>query len=199
MENIKTKVLELEPQTIESATKISSDIMDTAKKTFGFIPNMYSLMANNPALLDSYTYSYKSFRANSGFNPVEQEVVFLSISYENECDYCMGAHSFVADKMSKVPEEVTDAIRNGEEIPDTKLAALSKYTRATVTKRGRVSEEDINQFLDAGYTKENILGVVTAIGLKTMSNYFNHITDTPLDDAFSERAWVKMDTQLRNN
>jgi len=199
MENTEKRVLELEPQTIESANKISGDIMDTAKKTFGFVPNMYSLMANNPALLDSYVYSYKSFRANSGFNPVEQEVILLSISYENECDYCMSAHSFVADKMSKVPEEVTDAIRNGEEIPDTKLAALSKYTRATVTKRGRVSEEDINQFLDAGYTKENILGVVTAIGLKTMSNYFNHITDTPLDDAFSERAWVKMDTQLRNN
>jgi len=199
MENTEKRVLELEPQTIESANKISSDIMDTAKKTFGFVPNMYSLMANNPALLDSYVYSYKSFRANSGFNPVEQEVILLSISYENECDYCMSAHSFVADKMSKVPEEVTDAIRNGEEIPDTKLASLSKYTRATVTKRGRVSEEDINQFLDAGYTKENILGVVTAIGLKTMSNYFNHITDTPLDDAFSERAWVKMDTQLRNN
>ncbi len=199
MEIIEKRVLELEPQTIESAHKISSDIMDAAKKTFGFIPNMYSLMANNPALLDSYTYSYKSFRANSGFNPVEQEVVFLSISYENECDYCMGAHSFVADKMSKVPEEVTDAIRNGEEIPDTKLAALSKYTRVTVTKRGRVSEEDVNRFLDAGYTKENILGVVTAVGLKTMSNYFNHITDTPLDEAFSERAWVKMDTQLRNN
>lgn len=199
METVEKKVLELEPQTIESAHKISSDIMDKAKKAFGFIPNMYSLMANNPALLDSYTYSYKSFRANSGFNPVEQEVVFLSISYENECDYCMGAHSFVADKMSKVPEEVTDAIRNGEEIPDTKLAALSKYTRATVTKRGRVSEEDVSRFLDAGFTKEHILGVVTAVGLKTMSNYFNHITDTPLDEAFSERAWEKIDPQLKNN
>ena len=192
MENTEKRVLDLEPQTIESANKISSDIMDTAKKTFGFIPNMYSLMANNPALLDSYTYSYKSFRANSGFNAVEQEVILLSISYENECDYCMGAHSFVADKMSKVPEEVTDAIRNGEEIPDTKLAALSKYTRATVTKRGRVSEEDVSRFLDAGFTKEHILGVVTAVGLKTMSNYFNHITDTPLDEAFSTRAWEKI-------
>ena len=78
------------------------------------------------------------------------------------------------------------------EIHDTKLAALSIYTRATVTKRGRVSQEDVNRFLDAGYTKEHILGVVTAIGLKTMSNYFNHIIYTPLDEAFSTRAWEKI-------
>jgi uncharacterized peroxidase-related enzyme len=192
MGNIEKKVVELEPQSIESAHKISSDIMNAANKGFGFIPNMYSLMANNPALLDSYTYSYQSFRANSGFNPVEQEVILLSISYENECDYCMGAHSFVADKMSKVPEKVTNAIRNGEEIPDAKLAALSKFTREIVINRGRVSEEDVNCFLDAGFTKEQVLGVVTAIGIKTMSNYFNHLAGTLLDEAFSERAWVKI-------
>ncbi len=199
MEKSKKGVLNIEFKSIESADEISREILESTKKGLGLIPNMYLGMANNPSLLDSYQYSYNTFRANSGFNPVEQEVIFLSISYENECDYCMGAHSFVADKMSKVPKEVTNAIRNGEEIPDTKLAALSKYTKATVTKRGRVSEEDVNGFLEAGYTKENILGVVTAIGLKTMSNYFNHLTDTPLDEAFSERAWVKINPQLSIN
>lgn len=191
MEIVEKRVLQIEAQTIDSAHKVSSDIMAAAKKDFGFVPNMYSLMANNPALLDSYTYSYKSFRANSGFSPVEQEVILLSISYENNCDYCMGAHSFVADKMSKVPEEVTNAIRNGEEIPDAKLAALSKYTRATVVKLGRVSKEDIIGFLEAGYTKDHILGVVTGVGVKTMSNYFNHLTGTPLDEVFSDRKWKK--------
>jgi AhpD family alkylhydroperoxidase len=39
---------------------------------------------------------------------VEQEVVFLTISRENECLYCMPAHSFVADKLPNVPTEVTD-------------------------------------------------------------------------------------------
>lgn len=56
---------------------------------------MYKSMGNNPALLDAYIYSYNSFRANSGFNSVEQEVVFLSVAYENNCEYCMAAHSFI--------------------------------------------------------------------------------------------------------
>ena len=87
------------------------EILENTKKGMGFVPNMYRKMGANSALLDAYIYSYKSFRANSGLNPVEQEVVFLSVAYENNCEYCMAAHSFVGDRMSKVPIEVTDAIR----------------------------------------------------------------------------------------
>jgi AhpD family alkylhydroperoxidase len=152
---------------------------------------MYGLMANNPALLEGYTSSYNSFRANSGFSPPEQEVVFLSVAYENNCDYCMAAHSFVGDKMTNVPSEVTDAIRNNTEIADAKFRALSSFTRAMTAKRGNPSQEDVNSFLNAGYTTNHILGVVAGIGVKTMSNYFNHISNTPVDDMFAGRAWSK--------
>lgn len=109
-------------------------------------------MGANPALLDAYIYAYTSFRANSGFNSVEQEVVFLSVAYENNCAYCMAAHSFIGDKMSKVPTEVTDAIRDGKQIPDVKLAALSKLTRSLTATRGNVSQEEVNEFLAVGYS-----------------------------------------------
>ena len=68
---------------------------------------------------------------------------------------------------------------------------MSVFTRLMVAKRGNTSEEDIQEFLEAGYTEKHILGVVTGIGVKTMSNYFNHIADTPLDEAFQGRAWSK--------
>ena len=42
MENTEKRMLELEPQSFESANKISSDIMDTATKTFGFILSLYT-------------------------------------------------------------------------------------------------------------------------------------------------------------
>ena len=68
-----------------SASPITNEILEGTKKTLGFIPNMYVTMGANPALLDSYTYAYKSFRANAGFTPAEQEVIFLSVAYENNC------------------------------------------------------------------------------------------------------------------
>ncbi|MFT7033231.1 MAG: putative peroxidase-related enzyme [Cyclobacteriaceae bacterium] len=183
--------LQLENKTIENADALSSGILQGAKNAMGMIPNMYGTMANNPALLDSYSHSYKSFRQNSGFTSQEQEVVFLSVAFENNCEYCMAAHSFVADKMSKVPTEVTDAIRNNTEVPDAKLRALSEFTKQVVDKRGLPSSEDLDKFLEAGYSQEHILGVITGVGVKTMSNYFNHIFNTPVDSAFDSRVWTK--------
>jgi len=122
------KTMNLEPKTIENADAISSQILQTTQKKLGLIPNMYLGMANNTALFDGYVSAYNSFRANAGFSPQEQEVIFLSIAYENECEYCMAAHSFVGNTMTKVPIEVTNAIRNNTEIPDEKFKALSLFT-----------------------------------------------------------------------
>jgi hypothetical protein len=57
----------------------------------------------------------------------------------------MAAHSFVADKMSKVPPDVTDALRDGRPIPDAKLRALAEFTRIMLEKRGRPNEADAQQ------------------------------------------------------
>lgn len=186
-----SQTISLEPATLESAPDNSKEILNEAKGNLGFIPNMYKYMAQNPSLLDSYYHAYNSFREQAGFSPQEQEVILLSISYENGCHYCMAAHSFLADNASNVPEDVTGAIRNGELVPDTKLAALSKFVRTMVVNRGNVSDEDLEKFLDAGYKEKHILGVITAIGVKTLSNYMNHITQTPVDDVFSNHEWSK--------
>ena len=71
----------------EVTSEISTNIINDTKKKFGFVPNMYKKLAHNAALLDAHTYSYDSFRANSGFTPVEQEVVLLSVAYVNNCEY----------------------------------------------------------------------------------------------------------------
>ena len=185
------KKLTLAAKTIENSDAISSAILKDTEKKLGFIPNMYAGMANNTALLDSYVNSYNSFRANSGFSPQEQEVIFLSISYENNCEYCMAAHSFVGDHMTNVPTEVTDAIRMNIEVPNEKLKALSEFSKIITTTRGLPSHDAIDAFLNAGYTETAILGVIAAVGIKTMSNYFNHVYHTPTDDTFKSRVWKK--------
>lgn len=191
METVTRAGININPETIETAAPLASNIMQGTKDAMGFVPNMYGFMANNPALLDAYTHTYKTFRENAGFTPVEQEVIFLSVAYENECDYCVAAHSFVGDKMSGVPTEVTDAIREGKEIDDAKLSALSTFTRLMTRTRANVTSEDIATFLSVGYDENHILGVITGIGVKTFSNYSNHLTNTPLDEMFQERKWSK--------
>lgn len=175
--------------TAETGSHSAKEVLDKALKQVGFIPNMYGYMANSPALLETYLFGYNQFRNESGFTPVEQEVVFLTISRENNCHYCVSAHSLIADAFSKVPVEVTDAIRNGTKIPDAKLKALSDFTKTLLNKHGRPCKTEVAAFIASGYSETHVLSVLLAISVKVISNYANHLFDTPLDDMFKVREW----------
>lgn len=160
-----------------------------ARARRGLIPNMYGAMANASEALDTYLYGYERFRKESGFTPAEQEIVFLTISYENGCEYCMAAHSTIADTRSGVPRAATDAIRAGTPIDDPRLRALSDFSRAMLRKRGRPAQEDVDSFLKAGFREKQVLDIVLAIAVKTISNYTNHIFETPVDAPFKGPEW----------
>lgn len=186
MSNYQTK---LEAVDVAAANERQKPILEGVIKGMGAVPNMYANMVTSPGLLETYLHGYDVFRKESGFTPVEQEVVFLTISYLNACDYCMAAHSVIADKMSKVPEDVTNAIRDGRKIEDDKLEALSAFTKELFTTRGRPSAAAAQQFLDAGYTERQVLEIILALAVKTLSNYSNHVFGTEVDAMFSSRAW----------
>jgi len=183
--------LTLSPITLEEAEGKTREVLEKAKSQVGFVPNMYAGMANSPGLLETYLDGYSRFRENSGFTPAEQEVIFLTISRGNGCDYCVAAHSMIADKKSNVPTEVTEAIRDGKEISDPKLAALSRFTEVMRDSRGLPRKVDVEAFLAAGYEERDILEVVLAIAVKTLSNYANHLFHTQLDEVFAGRRWEK--------
>jgi uncharacterized peroxidase-related enzyme len=176
---------------LNSADERRKPIIEDVIEKNGRLPNMYTSMINSPGLLETYLYGYDRFRKESGFNPAEQEVIFLTISYENACEYCMAAHSMIADRMSKVPAEVTDAIREGRQIEDEKLRSLSTFTRTMFITRGRPSAEDVELFLNAGYSERQILEIILALAVKKMSNYSNHLFDPGIDTIFKSRKWTK--------
>ena len=163
-------------------------VLVEVKAQTGRIPNMYARMANVPGLLETYLAGYAALRQHSGFSPGEQQIVFLAISRANGCAYCVAVHSGLAD-MAKVPTEVTDALRAGEPLPDARLEALASFVTTMVDTRGLPSQADVDAFLAAGFQESDILQVVLAIAVKTISNYTNHLFRTPVDDAFAHRSW----------
>ena len=64
------------------------------------------------------------------------------------------------------------------------------FAETVVRERGFVGEAALNAFISAGYTKAQVLEVVMIVATKTISNYVNHITKTPLDDFMADTKWV---------
>jgi hypothetical protein len=72
--------LSLQPVTTTTADASVISVLEQAQAAMGFLPNMYANMANAPSLLKSYLQVYDLFRKGSAFSPIEQKVIFLTIS-----------------------------------------------------------------------------------------------------------------------
>ncbi len=173
--------------TPDSAVPEAAEMLKDSQNGFGMIPNLHAVMAEAPKVLEAYKYLGDAFSQTS-LTREEQNVIWLEINVLNECHYCVPAHTAIAYG-AKVPEDVVEALRNKTPIADQKLESLRQFTRKVVSERGRISETDVESFLDAGYTKQNVLEVVLGATHKTLSNYINHIAATPLDAPFQKFAW----------
>lgn len=175
--------------TIETAPEGAQKLLSEVEQQMKFIPNLYAVMANSPQVIRAYSEMGKLFGQTS-FNQVEKNIIWLVISRTNGCHYCTAIHSMVA-KMYHVPEEIIEAVRTYKPINDRKLQALRQFTVIMVEKRGWASEQEVQDFLSAGYTQAQILELIVGIAQKTISNYVNHIAGTPLDEPVKPFAWQK--------
>ena len=179
--------------TLDTAPAGSLPILDAANKGLGFIPNLYAHLASSPVTLEAYK-NLGALLEKSAFTPVEQQLILLAVSFENRCGYCMAAHSFIARNMVKADAAIIAALRGGQPLPDVKLNALANFVRAVVRERGWVADSnELKEFFAAGYTQQHALEVILGVAMKTISNYTNHLTDTPLDAAFANEKWALPD------
>lgn len=181
--------MEFPVHTIETAPEGAKETLKGMKQAAGFVPNLMGVMAQSPELVKAYLKVGELFDQTS-FSPTERQVIFLTVNYENECTYCVAAHSAIAARQ-KIPADVVEALRSGTPIADEKLEALRLFTKEVVQTRGWPSGDALNQFAAAGYTRTQVLEVILGVGMKVLSNYTNHIAQTPLDEAFASAKWTK--------
>ena len=173
--------------TIESAPEGSRDTMRAIHKKFGFLPNLIGELAAAPSAVKAYA-TLSQLVEQTSFTPVEQQLILLTVSSANGCDYCVAAHS-AGLHAAELPRDQIDAARRTRPLADGKLEALRRFARAVVETRGHVDEAGLRAFLDAGYTKEQVFELLVGVAMKTLSNYTNHIAETPLDEQLEAFAW----------
>ncbi len=172
----------------DSAPEASKPFLEVSLKNFGMIPNLHGVLAEAPQVLEAYQLLHELF-LNSSFNAEELTVVWQTINVEHGCTYCVPAHTAIAHSM-KVDSALTEALRNGEAMPTDKLQVLHETVLKVVRNRGRVSEEDVATFYNAGFGPRQLLEIVLGLSQKVISNYTNHIADTPVDRPFAKYSWA---------
>ncbi|WP_340241589.1 carboxymuconolactone decarboxylase family protein [Sulfitobacter pontiacus] len=180
---------------LDTAPEASKPLLEQSQKAFGRLPGLHKVLAESPQAYEGYQVLHKLF-TETDFDAEELTVVWQAINVENECHYCVPAHTGIA-KMMKVSDEISDALRNETALPTPKLEALRTFTVQMFRQRGNVSDDQMKAFFDAGYGHRAVLDVILGMAQKTISNYVNHVAQTPVDDVFKPLAWERGDTPLK--
>lgn len=172
------------PRTLENAPEGSVETLTNVNKKYGFIPNLIGGLANSPVAVKAYT-QLAGIMDEGTFSPCERQLINLAASVENECGYCTAAHSTILKGQLNTDADTVSAIRNGNELADPKLNALVHTVREIVRERGHLSDVTKESFLAAGYEPEQLLELLVGVSMKTLSNYFDHISPVEIDAVFA--------------
>ena len=170
-----------------SAPEGSAELLARSAAEYGAIPSLHAILAEAPAALAAYRQLW-ALMATSSLTEAESQVVYMTSNYENDCRYCMAGHS-VGGRQAGLTDAQLRALRSGEALDDERLEALHRFTSRVVTARGWVGEDETERFLGAGFTRAQVLEVVAHVATKVISNYTNHLADTPLDPFMKDTVW----------
>ncbi len=163
--------------TRDNVSPANQALFDNLKKGLGMVPNLYATLSHSEHALASYLALQN---AKSSLNGQAREVVNLVVSQVNSCQYCLAAHTAISKMVGFSDEQVLEIRRGGASF-DNKLDALAKLVKSIATERGHADPVRVQAFLDAGWTRENLVDAIVTIGDKTVTNYLHGVTKVPVD------------------
>jgi AhpD family alkylhydroperoxidase len=172
--------------TVETAPEGSRSALAATTAAWGFTPRLHAILAESPAALIGYDTLF-GLVGQSTLTPVEQQVAFQAVNVFHGCEYCTMGHTYLS-RAAGMSEADVQALRDDRAPEAPRLAALWRFARAVVESRGQAGDAAVEAFLEAGFTRANVLDVVTVIATKTISNYTNHLTHTPKEAFMADPA-----------
>ncbi|MEE9258335.1 MAG: carboxymuconolactone decarboxylase family protein [Nitrospinaceae bacterium] len=158
----------------------NEEIFEDCKTKFGFVPNVIREMAKSRVPARLYLKA-QEYLAEGVLTPQEQQAVQLAVSVENECHYCQAAHT-AGGKMTGCELSDLESVKQGGLPGDPGMANVTHAARLVVRKKGWLGEDELKELEQKGIDRARLYEIITLIGLKTITNYINHIAHTPIDD-----------------
>ncbi|MEV4345179.1 carboxymuconolactone decarboxylase family protein [Actinoplanes sp. NPDC049596] len=153
-------------------------LLGRVERALGSTPNMMRAMANSPAVLDAYL-QFSGALAKGRLPARVQEQIALVAAVENECGYCLAAHTVLGARAGLSQDDLV-AGRSGQ-ASDPKVEAALTFAKAVIASKGFVTDADLEKVRAAGYGDGEIGEIVAAVALNTFTNYFNSVGQTTLD------------------
>ena len=88
--------------------KVFEDIKKDRK--ISKIPNFWKSLAQNPEKLERTWNNLKQIMKKGALAPVTKELIYVTVSITNNCDYCIRSHTAAAKKKGATDEMIKEMI-----------------------------------------------------------------------------------------
>ncbi len=149
----------------------------------GTAPNVYRMLAKNPAALQSFVEMEHALETEGQLSAGEQAVVALEVSVQTGCAYCESV--FVSEaRRHGVDEAAIKAICAGEMPGAERERLLVRATRRIAQTHGRLGRHEIADFEAQGLHSSGLLEIITIFAAYTLATYTNNLLRTRIDPEF---------------
>ena len=152
--------------------------LSQVEKGLGMVPNLFATLANAPVALDGFLGLSKTL-SRGRLTARQREIVALAVGQENECRYCVSAHT-ASSKGVGLDDASALRARKGDG-SDPFERALASFAKAIVRQRGHISDLELVSARKAGIDDGLVMEVVAHVALNTFTNYANEVADTEID------------------
>jgi uncharacterized peroxidase-related enzyme len=170
-----TKIKAITP---EAAPEAVREMMELVKRKLGRVPEMYQVMANSPAVLESYVKLNMALGVGTLGSKLS-ELIALSTAEYNGCSYCLSAHTFLGGKAGLTEIEMADGRTFHAE--NKKLETGLTFVKKLLEDPKTISSQDVDPLRAAGYSDGDILEIVANVIRNIFTNYVNIISETKVD------------------
>ena len=144
---------------------IRDRIVEVQEKS-GFVPNVFLALAHRPAEFRAFFDYYDALMlGDSGLTKAEREMIVVSTSGANNCQYCVIAHGAILRIYAKDPlvaDQVAINYRKADISP--RQSAMLGFAHKVAVDSAAIDESDYASLREHGFSEEDIwdIGAITA-------------------------------------
>lgn len=179
LENQETRIMQrLHSVDPGQAQGRAQQLLQTVEQAFGTIPNVATVMANSPAVLDSYL-AFSTAMGEARIGATLHHQIKLATSEANTCNYCSSILTHLGQQGGICELDLVEGRKASPADPRTDAAL--KFASSVLDSRGKVSDDELKSVRQAGFDDGEIAEIVASVVLGCFTNFLNNVADTTLD------------------
>ena len=164
--------------TDQTANADQKALFDAIQGQLGMVPNFLRVIGNSPVALTSFLGLYGIAGAGS-LDPLTRERIALAIAEQSTCQYCVSAHTAIGGKVGLSGDEMKTNRAGSSQ--DAKAAAAVKFARSLAEHKGEVTNEEITEVRNAGYSDADISEIIMHVGMNLITNIVGKASRVDID------------------